>query len=95
LSDLAVASVISVLRHHHGPHRLVTAIHGPTPIVWTQRLGHLLQRVGAADKTGPLQEHVRTHAQAATPLAPGTAFRTKPRDAVWKVYVNTTVEADL
>ena len=85
-----VATVLSELAERIDAQNLAAAAK-TAPIVWAQRLGHLLQRVGAADKTVPLQEHVRTYAQAATPLAPGTAFRTKPRDAVWKVYVNTTM----
>ncbi|MCX6545920.1 MAG: type IV toxin-antitoxin system AbiEi family antitoxin [Acidobacteria bacterium] len=88
-----VATVLSELAERIDAQKLATAANA-APIVWAQRLGHLLQRVGAADKTGPLQEHVRARAQKATPLAPGTAFHTRPRDGVWKVYVNTTVETD-
>jgi predicted transcriptional regulator of viral defense system len=89
-----VATVLSELAERLEPHKLAAAANA-APIVWAQRLGYLLQRVGAADKVGPLQEHVRARAQDATPLAPGSAFRTSPRDAAWKVYVNAAVEADL
>jgi len=89
----SVATVLSELAERIDAQKLAEAAKA-APVVWAQRLGHLLQRVGAADKTGPLEEHVRAHARAATPLAPGTAFRTKLRDAVWKVYVNTTMEAE-
>lgn len=89
-----VATVLSELAERIDAEKLAAAAHA-APIVWAQRLGHLLQRLGAGDKTGPLQQHVGANAQKATPLAPGRPFRQSPRDAAWKVYVNATVEADL
>lgn len=89
-----VAAVLSELAERLDPHRLAAAAHA-APIVWAQRLGYLLQQVGASDRIGVLQEHVREHARDATPLEPGRPFRPSVRDAAWKVYVNATVEGNL
>jgi predicted transcriptional regulator of viral defense system len=89
-----VATVLSELAERIDAQKLAVAANA-APIVWAQRLGHLLQRMGAADKIGPLQERVGASALKATPLAPGRPFRQSPRDATWKVYVNANVEGDL
>jgi predicted transcriptional regulator of viral defense system len=89
-----VATVLSELAERIDAERLAAAANA-APIVWAQRLGHLLQQLGAADKTGPLQEHVGASAQKATPLAPGRPFRHSRRDTTWKVYVNADIEGDL
>ena len=89
-----VATVLSELAERLDARRLALAAKA-APVVWAQRLGYLLQSLGAADKVGPLRRQVDRSAQKATPLAPGRPFRRSPRDAVWKVYVNATVETDL
>jgi predicted transcriptional regulator of viral defense system len=89
-----VTTVLAELAEKIDPAKLVAAADA-APIVWAQRLGYLLQHVGAAAKAVPLQEHVRARAQKATPLAPGRAFRNSPRDPGWKIYVNAEVETDL
>jgi predicted transcriptional regulator of viral defense system len=89
-----VATVLSELAERLDPQRLAAAANA-APTVWAQRLGYLMQQIGAGDRVGLLQEHVREHARDATPLVPGRAFRTSARDAAWKVYVNAAVEGDL
>jgi predicted transcriptional regulator of viral defense system len=89
-----VATVLSELAEKIDPVKLVAAAEA-APIVWAQRLGYLLQHAGAGAKTTALQEYVGARAQKATPLAPGRTYSNSPRDARWKLYVNTEVEADL
>jgi predicted transcriptional regulator of viral defense system len=89
-----VATVLSELAERIDPVKLVSAAEA-APIVWAQRLGYLLQHVGVGARTSALEEYVRAHAQKATPLAPGRASSDSPRDARWKVFVNTTIETDL
>lgn len=89
-----VATVLSELGEKIDPAKLVAAADA-SPIAWAQRLGYLLEHVGSAAKTGPLQEHVRAHVRNTTPLAPGRAFKSSPRDPKWKVYVNAAVETDV
>jgi predicted transcriptional regulator of viral defense system len=89
-----VATVLSELGEKIDSAKLVGAANA-APIAWAQRLGYLLEQVGSAAKTGPLQEHVRAHVRNTTPLAPGRAFKNSPRDSKWKVYVNAGVETDV
>ena len=89
-----VATVLSELAERIDPQRLVPAAQA-APIVWAQRLGCLLQHIGAAEKVKPLLEYVRAHARDATPLVPRSPYRKSPRDTAWKVYVNASVQEDL
>ena len=89
-----VATVLSELAKRLDPQKLAAAANA-SPIVWAQRLGYLMQLIGAVDRVGPLHEYVRTRARDATPLSPRSPFRTSQRNVEWKVYVNANVEADL
>jgi predicted transcriptional regulator of viral defense system len=89
-----VATVLGELAEKIDPCKLVVAAHAG-PIVWAQRLGYLLDHIGAASKTAPLKEYVRARAQKATPLAPAAKVKNGARDTGWKVYTNAAVETDL
>lgn len=56
---------------------------------WVQRLGYLLDQVGATDVTGPLAEYVATAAAHATPLDPRLPWTGVSRDPRWKVALNS------
>jgi len=92
--SLGCLPVLSELGEKIDPAKLVAAANA-APIAWAQRLGYLLEQVGSAAKTGPLQEHVRVHVRNTTALTPGRAFKNSPRDSKWKVYVNAGVETDV
>jgi len=64
-------------------------------VAWAQRLGYLLEHVGAADKAAALKPYVHTHAHEATTLLPQAPRKSGSRLEDWKLYVNTNVEADL
>lgn len=53
-----------------------------------QRLGHLLDRAGAASVTGPLAEYVAAKAPITTPLDPKRPRKDAPRDPRWRLAVN-------
>src|SRR5262245_24919496 len=89
-----VATVLSELAERIEPGRLATAAQA-APIVWSQRLGYLLEQLGAPEKAAALKSYVRAHAQKATPLVPGAPLKNAPRDETWKVYVNAKVETEL
>ena len=61
-----------------------------------QRLGHLLDRVGADDITAVLAAQLRGRRIAWVPLAPGEPAIADPseRDATWRVVLNAEPEAD-
>lgn len=66
-----------------------------SPLPWAQRLGFLLELVGASDKSEILAEWVSGRSPAFCSLDPAGPGGEHPRDARWKLVVNTTVEPDL
>jgi len=65
------------------------------PVAWAQRLGYLLEQVGAPEKAIALKAYVRACARESTLLMPGAPHEDSRRDAGWKLYVNAHVEPAL
>lgn len=74
--------------------RIATAAR-TAPVSWAQRLGFLLDLVGAADRASSLQRDVRRRARDTALLLPGSphAGRT-PRDQRWRLRINAEVEVE-
>lgn len=89
-----VATVLCELAEQIDPQRLVAAAHN-APVTWSQRLGYLLELVGAYKKVSRLKDHVKTRARQTTPLLPGFSKKQSQRDANWKVLANAEIEAEL
>jgi predicted transcriptional regulator of viral defense system len=89
-----VATVLGELAERLQPDRLLQET-GHSPLRWTQRLGFLLERVGAMALSEALFVRVREEADAYIPLRAGRAVSTASRDSRWKILVNETVEPDL
>lgn len=88
-----VATLLSELAEKIDPVLLATAA-ATAPVSWAQRLGYLLDLVGAADRTGPLRAYVAETARDLTPLLPGAPRAAAQRAPDWKLLVNATVEAE-
>ena len=88
-----VATVLSELAESLDMDLLVKAA-SLSPLPWSQRLGYLLERLGAKEAASALASLVADKAAHVTPLSPAIPMRGAPRDLRWKVAVNTTVEAD-
>lgn len=88
-----VATVLSELAEQIDPRLLVDAS-TTAPLPWAQRLGYLLELVGAGDKAAALKSHVHEHARDATPLLPAAPHHDARRSSDWKLYVNANVEAE-
>ncbi len=88
-----VAGVLSELGEDMDPERLVEASRSAS-ILWAQRLGHLLEHVGAGDRVVQLKDHVRQHARNYTKLLPGAGAWSAQRSREWRLLVNTSIEAD-
>ena len=88
-----VAGVLSELGEDMDPERLVEASRTAS-ILWAQRLGYLLEHVGAADKAVLLKEHVRKGARNSTKLLPGARADGAPRSKDWRLYVNASIETE-
>ena len=89
-----VATVLSELAERLEPGKLAEAARS-APIAWAQRLGHLLERAGAGDKTANLEAYVQEQARQSVPLLTAGSPRQARRDRAWKLYVNAEVEAEL
>lgn len=89
-----VATVLGELAERLDAAKLV-AVADTAPPAWSQRLGYLLERVGAADNAAPLKAWVQEHARKSVVLLPGTRSASGNRDRGWKIAVNATVEPDL
>ena len=89
-----VATVLAELAERIDAKKLTLAA-ATAPVPWLQRLGYVLDQVGAADKTEKLQELVRTRAHGPVPLVPSAPYTKASRDPGWRIYVNAKVEVDL
>ena len=88
-----VATVLSELADQIDPRRLVAAAE-TAPVPWSQRLGYLLELVGATDKAVALKEYTRDKARTPTFLLPAGPHRKIQRSADWKLYINVEVEPE-
>jgi predicted transcriptional regulator of viral defense system len=89
-----VATVLAELAERIDSKKLALAAQ-TAPVPWLQRLGYVLDQVGAADKTKNLKELVRAGAHEPVPLLPGAPYSKASRDAGWRIYVNAKLEVDL
>ena len=89
-----VATVLCELAEEINPDLLCEAAR-TAPVTWAQRLGYLLELVGADDKTGPLKSYVRRRARDFTPLIPYAAVDHAWRADEWRVLVNAEVESEV
>jgi predicted transcriptional regulator of viral defense system len=87
-----VATVLAELAEHIDPERLVAAAK-TAPISRAQRLGYLLELVGAGTAAESLKDYVREAAKDMTPLLPGTSHEKAEQRNDWRLYVNAEVEA--
>lgn len=91
--DLA-ATVLAELAEQIKPEKLSVAA-ATAPVAWAQRLGYLLEHVGAGEKAADLKAYVRAHARQSTLLLPKAPHKKARRHEDWKLYVNADVEADV
>ncbi len=89
-----VATVLSELAESLDP-RGAASLAPLSPIPRAQRLGHLLEQVGAGDKTEPLADYVAGVVNETTALVPSAPAEGAPHDARWRVMANVQVEPDL
>jgi predicted transcriptional regulator of viral defense system len=88
-----VATLLSELAEKIDPEKLVAAAH-TAPISWAQRLGYLIELVGAAKQAVPLKKYVQQAAKDMTPLLPAVPHKNVSRVNDWRLFVNTQVEAE-
>jgi hypothetical protein len=89
-----VATVLAELTDSLSPEGLFEAAK-LSPVPWAQRLGYLLERVGAERNAASLAHYVERLVTETTPLLPGRTIVGARRDARWKLHVNVDVESEI
>lgn len=90
-----VATVLSELAERMDPERLVEAAKVDTEISDVQRLGFLLDSVGASQSTNALAAWLAEQHPRLVALRPDRPARATPsKDTRWRILVNDAIEAD-
>jgi predicted transcriptional regulator of viral defense system len=89
-----VATVLGELAESLDAGMLVLAAR-TAPIPWAQRLGFLLETVGAKETVEPLKSYVRAQARQAAVLLPAASHDGAHQDDGWKLFINASVETEL
>ena len=89
-----VAGMLSELAERMDPALLVGAAQSAS-VLWAQRLGFLLEFVGAGDRVGPLKDHVRERVRNYTRLVPSGPTDGAARSVDWRLLVNVRIEAEV
>jgi predicted transcriptional regulator of viral defense system len=89
-----VATVLTELGEALSAERLV-AVAPYSPVAWAQRLGHLLDRIGWADRAAGLADYVRQTARETVLLDPRRDESEAAHDRRWKLAVNVHTVSDL
>ncbi len=89
-----VATVLAELAEKIDPQKLVQAAEADGELAAAQRLGYLLELVGAAKVVSKLAKWLDGHSPRPVMLRPDIAGKEITRDARWRVIVNDKVEPD-
>jgi len=88
-----VATVISELAEKIESARLREAAVF-SPVAWAQRLGYLLDAVGAGEKAGAIFDFINETSPVPVPLVPSRELKGARLDKRWRILVNANVEPD-
>jgi predicted transcriptional regulator of viral defense system len=89
-----VATVLAELAERLEGARLAGVARKDGDLSNAQRLGFLLEHVGAGETAAALGEWVAAERPRFVALRPGHASRRAPRDGRWRVLVNESIEAE-
>lgn len=90
----SVATVLSELAERLDPELLVAAAKVDVELSHVQRLGFLLDRVGAAQSANALAAWLAEQHPRIVPLRPDRPAAAATKDARWQILVNDVTEAD-
>ena len=83
-----VATVLTELADSINPELLPQAA-ATAPLPWAQRLGYVLEFVGAGSIAEPLKSYVNDIVSEHTPLVPGSFLPSAERSPAWKIIINS------
>lgn len=87
-----MATVIADLAERIRPKDLVLAAQADDELAYAQRLGHLLDLLGAADRAEGLAKFVAASTPRNIPLRPGRSTKGCRLDRRWRVILNEEIE---
>lgn len=90
-----VATVITELADQLQPEALLKTAKVVGELAVIQRLGYILDLVGAAGKTEPLAAWVQQHHWRATPLVAGRTVADASRNSRWNIMENEKLEVEV
>lgn len=90
----SVATVLAELAERIDGRKLVEAARIDGEITYTQRLGYILERIGAGDRAAALVQWIERRKPRNTPLRPGKSIRGRPVDRRFGVIANEDIEAE-
>jgi predicted transcriptional regulator of viral defense system len=89
-----VATVLSELAEVIRPDALTGVAKREAEPAYVQRLGYLLDLVGAGNKAKALGKWISEKEPTPVPLSPGKPSRGFPLDSRWRVIINEKIEAE-
>lgn len=89
-----VATILAELSEDMDGKKLLEAAK-MSPLAWTQRLGYILEIVGAEKLTDELARHVKSERPVPTPLIRSKSVKGTIKDERWQVMLNGVVEAEI
>lgn len=89
-----IVTILSELAERLDSERLVQAVAAESEVAAAQRVGLLLDRAGAGNKTGPLATWVAERRPRTIRLRADLGATGAPKDERWRLFVNETIEVD-
>jgi hypothetical protein len=89
-----VATVLAELAEKMDAERLAQVARTESELPTAQRLGHLLDQVGARDTASSLAAWIEERRPRFVPLRADRSVRRAAKDPRWRVLVNEKVEAE-
>jgi len=91
-----VATVLAELQEVMQLEKIIQLIAVHPQIAWKQRLGYLLEFVGAQELAKAVKDYLSKQKRIDyIPLLPGEAFNKGNKNKNWKIIENTTIEIDI
>jgi len=92
-----IATVLSELQESMKPEKLLSLAESQKILSWKQRLGYLLEVIGATQLVEGLKAHLKQQKRLDyIPLIPGIKDSGKiKKNTTWKIFENATIESDI
>jgi predicted transcriptional regulator of viral defense system len=92
-----IATVLAELHESIRADKLLALAESKSSFAWKQRLGYLLENVGASELAEVLKKHLAQQKRVDyVPLMPRLEESNEtPRNSTWKIIENATVESDI